>query len=147
MSVTVTVDGSEIRRLVESLPRQLQRKYLGRGLRAGAKVVRDAARVAIPRRTGALARAIRVRAGKRRRKDAVGINVVIGRQFFAGPTFYGAFLEFGFKRGKRGSTNRKAVPARHYLERSAERSAAQAMRAVSESIRSDLEAVRKGAAK
>lgn len=155
----VVVDGSQLRELLATLPIQLRRKYARRGLREAANIVRDSAQGAAPRRTGKLAQAIRVRAAKRRRADAVGVNVVLGKEFFRGPTFYGAFLEFGYKTGPRSGTvktrrgraawtgTRRQIPARRFLQRTAERVGPYALAEAVATIKTELEAIRRGVAK
>lgn len=76
------------------------KKALRNGLRAGAKITTAAARAVAPVRTGQLRRAIRTKAAKRSRRY-IGVKTMIGEGYFKGETFYGAFVEFGWKTGKR----------------------------------------------
>lgn len=92
--ITYTGD-KEIDRRLKALSEADQKKGIRKGLRVGAKIVAAEARARAPRgATGDLVAAIKVRSMKRSRK-AVGVNAIIGKGWFRGPTFYAAFLEFG----------------------------------------------------
>ncbi len=92
---------AELDRKLLMLGRAAAGKIVRPALRAGAKVIQVGAKTDAPKRTGKMARAIRVRAMKSKRKGTIGINVTLGQGFFRGDEFYGAFQEFGWKTGKR----------------------------------------------
>lgn len=121
--VTVTINGTkELAAVLRSIPEKEAAGAIRKGTRAGQKLI---ARVAVrraPRRTGAMARAIKVRAMKRRR-HRFGNVVVIGEKTFVGDAFYGGFQEFGWHIGKRrtstGASGRRFVEGEHFMERAA----------------------------
>lgn len=67
-------------------------------MRAGAKYILGIAKQLAPKDTGALAKALKVRAGKRK-KDHIRINIVSaknqGSNMNSGDMYYGAFVEYG----------------------------------------------------
>ena len=121
--VTVTIAGTrELAKLLKSLPENEVKKAIRKGTRAGSKVIARVAARRAPRKTGALARSIKVRAMKRRR-NRVGTVVVAGNKTFTGDTFYGGFQEFGWHIGKRRTSNgtgsRRFREGEHFFERAA----------------------------
>lgn len=114
-SVKVTVNGiDELKRALAELPGKLRRKVLVKALRAGAKEVQKAARVAVPvlsapspyRTKGLLKRKISVRVSKEsRRAGDVGVFVNVrpaakgqrGAKSKLDP-YYWRFVEFGTKK-------------------------------------------------
>ena len=112
--VVFRLDGdADLFRKFDALPRKLQGKVLRPALRAGAKVILAGVLVSVPRRTGRLARAIKIKSAKRTRKGTVGVNVQVGEGDFIGKTFYGGFVQFGHGIGKRvaGTKHRKGAVA------------------------------------
>lgn len=110
----------ELKRQLDQLADVEIRKILRKAMRAGAKVILPAARANAPvGATGAIRKGIRVRAARRSRKY-IGIVIVLGKGFFLGDEFYGAFQELGWKTGKRKSSNRRQIPGKHFLQRAAE---------------------------
>jgi len=89
-----------LQRKLAALGRTGANKVLRKALRAGAKVIRTEAQANAPVLTGDLRANIRVRAMKRR-KQGVGVRVVVGDGWYQGDQFYGAFLEFGHRVGSR----------------------------------------------
>lgn len=86
-------------------------------MREGAKVIQRESVALAPRKSGLVARSIKVRAGFRK-KGTFRYQVIIGAQNFQGDSFYGAFLNFGHKIGKRGSSKpRKQVAGSEWLNR------------------------------
>lgn len=71
------------------------------GLTAAAEVVAEEARRLVPVKTGRLRGAIRIRPG-RKGPGSVSMLASVGKRWFVGNEFYGAFQEFGWKSGKRG---------------------------------------------
>ena len=73
-------------------------------LRAGARPIHATTRALAPRKTGALAKSIKIKT--RRRKGRVSVAIQTSRGDFKGDTFYAAFQELGtaervHKSGKR----------------------------------------------
>lgn len=98
---------------------KIARKAQVRALRAAAKPVLRDAKLFVNTRTGTLEDSLRIRAGRRRR-NSVSIRVMTADGFFKGDAFYGAFVEYGHRLGKRpgkGQTDtRRIVPAHPYLQ-------------------------------
>ena len=128
--ITAQLDAKQvakINRMLTALPKKIRNKILREELRKGAKTLLPASKAATPARTGKLRRSVKVRAVKRSRK-AVGVLVGYNDKAYAGDTFYGAFLEWGWKQGKRpsravqggASDNRKEIPGRRMLGNVAE---------------------------
>jgi hypothetical protein len=61
-------------------------------------------KAAMPTRTGQLKKATKVRSMKRSRRGA-GVRVGFGEKDFVGDQFYGAFQEYGYRRGARALGN------------------------------------------
>ncbi len=83
----------EVSLALDGLPEKLQRKALANALRAGGRVVRDAARARVPVKSGALKRSIRVTLV--RRGPALIARVVAGRTKKKGDPFYAWMVEGG----------------------------------------------------
>jgi HK97 gp10 family phage protein len=118
-----------LQRMLENVPKKLRNKILRQELRKGAKILVPPSKAATPVRTGTLRRAVKVRAQKRSQKS-VGVFVGYSEKGFTGDTFYGAFLEWGWRGGKRlsaaqirsGRTDtRVKQPGRFFLTRVANR--------------------------
>lgn len=97
--------GPALERKLAALDSKVARKLSRQALRAGAKVVLAQAKANAPKRTGLLRRSLKVRAGKAR-KGFTQFRVQTAAGSFKGETFYGAFVEFGHKIGKRSSALR-----------------------------------------
>lgn len=99
-------------RNLHQLEAKLQRKVFNRAGREAVKPIAAKARQNAPKDTGRLRKSIKVRATKRSRRG-VGIKVTTGDRSgdFGGKGYYGAFLEYGHKRGKRsrGVKNARAL--------------------------------------
>lgn len=91
------------------------KRVLRKATREASKVILPMARKLAPKRTGALRKAIRVRATKRSRVY-IGARVVVGKEWFTGEQFYGGFQEWGWRTGKRGASKRRPVPGKHFLQ-------------------------------
>lgn len=110
---TVSVTGvAELDRKFARMPESLQKKALRPACRLVAKLVRQIALSLVPRRTGALARSLVVRAAKRSRrfKHQVAVSVRTKDGFFHGDEFYGGMIEFGTgPRSTRSGANRGSI--------------------------------------
>ena len=102
------------------------RKVIRQASRVAIKPVRSAAKSQAPHDSGALRRAIRIRAIKRSRSK-VGTRITIGEKDFTGSTFYGGFQEWGWKTGKRGSQNRTHIEGKRFLKQAADSKRAMAI--------------------
>lgn len=86
----------ELHRALKDFDVSVHKKVIRYAVRQAAKPVLDAARRLVPVRTGALKRSLRIRALRRQRKrTSIGVQVVTGRDFFKGDTYYGGMVEFG----------------------------------------------------
>ena len=99
-AMVVLTGDKALNRMLRSLSGKDGKKAIRKATRPALKVVQAEAKALAPRATGALARAIRVRALPRSRRR-VGARVTIGAGEFTGETFYGGFQEWGWKAGGR----------------------------------------------
>lgn len=103
---------------------RIVRKAQSRSLRAAAKPVLRDAKAFVDSETGTLEDSLKIRAGKRRR-HSVSIVVQTGDGFFKGETFYGAFVEYGHRMGKRPKSGqadtRRIVMPHPYLQPAADK--------------------------
>lgn len=103
-----------------ALPGAMQKRILRDALRPAAKLVLEAAKRSVPRRTGRMAGSLKVRAGKRSRKrpNAVTFIVQTAEGDFKGATYYAAFLEYGHRAGPRPlGTKRRHIEGKRYIKR------------------------------
>jgi len=86
----------ELDRKLARLEKRTAKKVMRKALRAGGKVILAEAKRRAPKRTGALAASLKVRAAKRsRRRRGVAVIVATAEGWFKGDEFYGAFVELG----------------------------------------------------
>lgn len=97
----------EVERALRMLPAAAAKKAIRQALRIGGKMVLAQAKQNVPVASGALKKSLKVRAGKRTRKNVISIRVATADDWFKGDTFYGAFIEFGTVR----------IKAQHYVQR------------------------------
>jgi hypothetical protein len=102
-ALNVTIDDREVRALLDTIDRRFRRRTINRGLRHAAKIVYQQARPNVPKKTGTLAGALKVRRLRSFGRKVAAIGVIIGKHWFRGETFYGAFVEWGHGIGKRSS--------------------------------------------
>jgi Bacteriophage HK97-gp10, putative tail-component len=97
MAVKVKIEGLDACLIkLKQFQKTIARKAIRKGLRAGAKYLSKIAKADAPKDTGDLAKAINVRAGKRK-AGAIRINVVSGKASVIpqGVKYYGADVEYG----------------------------------------------------
>lgn len=116
------VDATAMKAMLDALPKRLRRRTISRGLRAGAKIIADAAVSRTPTRTGALKDSIKVRVNRgESRRGNVAMQVISGKKLLGrgkrfrsvfGDQYYGSFVEFGWRPGSRTARRRtgKRVP-------------------------------------
>ena len=116
VSITLTGDVKLLTKL-KRLGNKDQKAAIRKASRAAARPILQKARELAPRRKGALARSLKLRAIKRSRtRIGVRISTSTLESVFQGKTFYGAFLEFGTKR----------IAARHFMQRAVDQTKEQA---------------------
>lgn len=93
----------ELDRKLKTLDKKVQKKVLRSSVKEAMTIVLHAARSAAPVLTGLLVSTLRVVAKSSRRRGTVSAVVRTKDGDFKGDTFYGAFIEFGHKIGRRGS--------------------------------------------
>lgn len=100
---TLTITGlGDLEKGLARLSAYAEKDVIQNACKKAAQVVADDAKELVPERTGRLKRAIRVRLGHIYR-GTISALAGVGKKWFAGDTFYGAFQEFGWKAGKRRS--------------------------------------------
>ena len=102
----------ELIKKLSDLTKTQAKRAISKGCRAGSKIIASAVKRLAPFKSGALQRAIKVRALKRSRVWT-GVSVSIGE-----PIFYGAFLELGTKHG---------ITAEHFMQKAAQENRQAAM--------------------
>ena len=113
---------ARIERMLRTLPKTIRNKILRQEMRREAKTLVAPSKAATPVKTGKLRKSVKVRAQKRSRKG-IGVFVGYSDKPFVGDMFYGAFLEWGWRIGKRpnkkiagtSADKRKQVPERRML--------------------------------
>lgn len=122
----------ELQAKLKELPRAMENKILRKGCRAGAKIIQARAIELCPvwqgeadqfhAPPGTLKANIKVRAGKRRR-GRVSVVVRSGAATFQGEDYYGGFVEWGHRIGRRPGKategtyldKRGSVPAKPFM--------------------------------
>jgi HK97 gp10 family phage protein len=108
---------NELKGTLAALPDKMEKKVLRKGLRAGAKDVLKSARAEAPKLSGALSKNIKIRGG-RGCKGKIALSVGVGARDFKGPTFYGGFIIYGHRVGKRAlGDKRHFVEPNNFLQR------------------------------
>ena len=92
---------------------QLQKKILRQAMRAALKPIKATAKADAPVLTGQTRAAIKIKAGKQRKKGCIRLNVVIGEGDYKGDQFYGSFQEYGYHNHKTG----KLIPGKHFMKK------------------------------
>lgn len=111
---TIRLEGDkELLKNLQSLKKNVSTKIVRGALRMAAKGIQWTAKQNAPVDTGLLRTAIKVRATKKRKKDVIGINVITGEGDYKGRTFYGSFIEYGHRRGKRTASIKRAQKLGH----------------------------------
>jgi HK97 gp10 family phage protein len=96
-----TITGiKEIQRAFRELPDDLLGQLVRQAIRKGLKPVLAAVKAGAPRKSGALARAIKIRALAKRKRGVIALEIRVGDGDFKGTTFYGGFQELGTSKMK-----------------------------------------------
>ncbi|MFO0939825.1 MAG: HK97 gp10 family phage protein [Pirellulales bacterium] len=103
MQVTmVTTGDAEVNRQLSVLTGPEQKKAVRKASRVSLKPMAVQMRQAAPRRTGRLSRAVKVRAMARSRvRIGSKVSLTGKASAFSGKAFYGGFLEWGWRAGRR----------------------------------------------
>jgi HK97 gp10 family phage protein len=111
-----------------------------KALRKAFKPMLASARSLAPAKTGALKKAIKIKAIRTRK--GIALKVSVGGKDYVGDEFYGAFQEFGWKAGPRDSEHdRPEVEGKHFLEKAYDRHGEQAKKDTVDGIVDGLEAL------
>ena len=139
--VMVVTGNKELNRKLSALTGPQQKKVVRSALRPALKPVQQKAKQVAKsfKDTGLLARSIKIRSNKRSRRS-IGARVTSGTQTtdFGGKAYYGAFQEYGWKSGKRGSGNRRQIKGKGFMQRAVRTKSAQALRIYNRKIYSGL---------
>lgn len=106
MAVKATIKlqgGKALEKKLKELPKGIRNKVIRQSLRAGAKIVHTETKAQAPVDSGLLKSALKVRAAKRSRKR-IAVNVQTKDGDYKGETFYGAFVTYGHRLGKRSAS-------------------------------------------
>ena len=114
MSKVVVTGISEIDNKLRSLPARVGKKVVTTAMKTAMKPEEQTARDLAPKKTGALARDVKIRTAKKSRKY-MGIDVRVERR---GDRFYGWFQETGWVvKTKQGQ---KRIAGKHYMRQAYE---------------------------
>lgn len=106
LRMELRLEGAEwkaLARKMAALGPRVRSKVGRQALRAGAHVIRAEAQRRVPVDTGVLRKSIKVRSGRTRGRGELKMLITLGASnLYSGDQFYGAFVEFGHRRGKRG---------------------------------------------
>ena len=92
---------ASIVKMARRLPVALRNKIIRQELRKAAKVtLLPLAKSRMPKRTGTLRKNLKIRAIKRSRVNS-GVRLALSSKDFTGDAFYGGFIEYGWRLGKR----------------------------------------------
>jgi HK97 gp10 family phage protein len=138
-------------RAFQQLPIRTEKKVLRQALRPAAQIVNKRAKQTIRTKTGTFATSLKVRAGKRTRKNVVRLIVQTAEGFFKGESFYSAFVEFGHHAGSRKKSfkfydrrtgeerdSRKYIEGKGYIRKAYEQTAEQAKAVAIENIKEGI---------
>ena len=127
---------------LRSVEKNVANKQMRKALRVGAKVIQAQEIADAPKRTGATAAAIKVRAGKRKR-GFIAMTVALSKQFFTG-AFYAAFVNYGHRARPRtlesvvSGESGNRVEGTRWANKAFQKSAEPAMDAITKSITEGL---------
>lgn len=116
--ITMSLKGDkELIKTLRKLPDAVRRDVLVEALEAAAEPIADAARRKVDVDRGKLRASIKVRRSRARRAGPrVAVTTSRERAWYAGETYYGAFIEFGHFVGSRAlGSRRRFVPARPFM--------------------------------
>ncbi len=130
----IITGSKEMIQQLQQIDKKMANKISRDACRGAAKVIASAWKKDAPRKSGLTSRSVKVRAMKRK-AGRVGVMAQIGAGDFKGETFYSSFVELGFKRGKRGSKNRKQVAGKHWMKKSFDSNKAKATETYIETMR------------
>lgn len=143
----ITIDSDELRGLLDELSkleREVGAPLLRKALRAGARPVLAAAKALVPKDTGLLESTIKIKSARSRAPGGVAVSVSTAATDFQGQAFYGAFVEYGYRKGSRKlGDRRKVVPPQPFMRPAADTAGAEAIAIVTAEIRSALARVGK----
>lgn len=134
----IKIEGAdELRKALETLPIELQKKVLRKALRRGARPIRDETKRTAPKDTGLLRRSFTVRALKTRSSGLVGVKITT-----AGKAPHAHLVELGTQERTQKTTGRRTgriSPGLHFMAKAAETKKDEAVRILSEEIRVGVE--------
>jgi HK97 gp10 family phage protein len=107
--------GPRIIQALSNLDKKVASQISRTVLRQAQKVILAEAKARCPEDTGFLKSQLKVRAIPRK-KDTIGARVMVGEGFFKGESFYGGFVHFGHKIGKRGLPDRKKTDPQPWMQ-------------------------------
>lgn len=146
MSYKVSISSPDFQNLLRRLSmleKAAGKPILTRALRAAAEPIRDAAKAYAPKDTGQLEKSIKIKSA-RGEGDTVSVRVTTGAGDYLGDTFYGAFIEYGYKKGSRRLGDRRPqIAAQPYMGPAAEANKDRAIQIAAEVIRQELEKLAK----
>lgn len=103
-ALTIRVEGlDDLKRKMALLVNRVRNKVVSQGLRAGAQPILQEALKRVPVKSGALRASLKIRVNPEKRRSEQSIAVLTGKGFFRGETYYGGFVHFGHRIGRRSA--------------------------------------------
>lgn len=135
-SAYIVTGDKRLTRMLNSLGTKLAKKLHAKAAKVALKPVLREARVTSPVATGALRRSLTVRVLPRNRKGKLGAMVTTREGLFRGATYYGGFIELGWRAGKRtklGAANpeqdtRRKIPGRWFMKQAGDATESEAVK-------------------
>lgn len=119
----------QLMRLLKTVDSKIAKKIMRQAVRAGSKLILDEVRATVPRDTGALRKALKIKTFRSRK--AIRMLVGSAEKDFTGKHYYGSFIEYGTSK----------MPAKPYLRPAFDRKENAAAMAITEKVRSGLSGV------
>lgn len=146
ITATIKLQGADkLFRQLRSLDRKVARKAMSRAMRAGAKIINAEAKARAPVRSGLLKKSIKTRMAKKRKRGEIKFNVGTSKGSYQGKTFYGAFVEFGWKVGsEKLGDDRKQVEPKPFLRPAFDAKKHEAAQTITSVLKSEIAAALSG---
>jgi HK97 gp10 family phage protein len=149
--ITIVLTGdSALNAKLNELTSKQAKEAIRKAARPALQGTLAAARSLAPKRTGRMAKNIKIRAITRSR-SRVGMRVTLSKQGdYSGKAFYGAFINYGRKTGSRRQSSlrrqpkeRRQIEGTRFLNKAAEQTRASAVRIYRDNIRTYILSVTK----
>lgn len=126
-AITGKLDAAPMRRAVAAMIRKVDAEVVRRALAPAAEIVERAIAAETPARSGRLRRSLATQAGRSKKSRFVTVRM----KAYRGATFYGSFIQYGYRVGSRKlGDRRRQVAANPFFSRGVAKSQGPAVRAI-----------------